>query len=112
MKPRVLPPDKTEWPLGPINAQLVVENPADPDEPPTTFSVTLQGENSEYLPGQEVSPGQYWPHGVSGPVTGWLENFGPSKLNVYIDGPPQAPGPSPADALTRDAASGPADGAG
>jgi hypothetical protein len=112
MQPFAVRPDKNDWPLGQINSHLVVGNPADPDVVPTTFTVSLQGEHSEFLPGQVVAPGEYWFHGVTAPSLGWIENLGPSTLQVYVDGPPQAPGLRPAEDLTRDAASGRTGGAG
>lgn len=90
MKPILVPPGGNDVPLGPINSQLAVENTAPPDVPPTTFSVSLEGEHSEYLPGQVVAPGRYWLHGVPEPMTGALQNLGPSTLHVYIDEEPEA----------------------
>jgi hypothetical protein len=110
MKPMLVPPGPDSVPLGPISTRVAVENTAPPDVPPTTFSVSLEGEHSEYLPGQEVAPGRYWLHGVAGPVTGSLENLGPSTLKVYVDAEPEALPAQPAPPAARGVATGCAGG--
>jgi hypothetical protein len=106
MEPIRVAPGKKDVDLGPINSQLVVENKAGPDVPPTTFSVSLEGEHSVYLPGEVVAPGRYWLYGVPSPVIGTLRNAGPSILSVYVDAEPEALGLRPAQDMAHGAAPG------
>jgi hypothetical protein len=99
-----VPPSKSEEPLGQINSRLVVANRARPGERPTTFSISLVGQNSEYLPGQVLAPGDVIPYGVQTPMSASIQNSGPSTLYAYIDqepepeasGAPPAPDPTQA----------------
>jgi hypothetical protein len=106
--PIPVPPTKSEEPLGQINSQLVVANRARPEVRPTTFSISLVGQYSEYLPGQVLAPGESIPYGVQVPMSASIRNHGPSTLYAYIDQEPEpeAAGLPPAADPPQDAPSG------
>jgi hypothetical protein len=104
MEPIRVPPDKKTIDLGVVNQRLVVQDTARPGESPTTFSVSLVGEHSQYFPALTIAPDKYWLAGTLSPMCAYLSNAGPSTLNVWIDATPEALGLRAEDEVTPGAA--------